>query len=70
MPLRYFENQCEDLSLGQDIEIDYKLWKTRIREIVENILRKEASFPAQKGRQEETNIMKELYRETLWRGKT
>ena len=52
MPLRYFENQCEDLSLGQDIEIDYKLWKTRIREIVENILRKEASFPAQKGRQE------------------
>ena len=66
MPLRYFENQCEDLSLGQDIEIDYKLWKTRIREIVENILRKEASFPAQKGRQEETS---ELHRETLWRGK-
>ena len=50
MPLRYFENQYDDLSQGQDIEIDYRLWKTRIREIVENILRKEASFPAQKGR--------------------
>ena len=55
MPLRYFENQYDDLSQGQDIEIDYRLWKTRIREIVENILRKEASFPAQKGRQEETS---------------
>ena len=54
MPLRYFENQYADLSQGQDIEIDYRLWKTRIREIVENILRKEASFPAQKGREEET----------------
>ena len=55
MPLRYFENQYTDLSQGQDIEIDYRLWKTRIREIVENILRKEASFPAQTGRQEETS---------------
>ena len=52
MPLRYFENQYTDLSQGQDIEIDYRLWKTRIREIVENILRQEASFPAQKGGQE------------------
>ena len=56
MPLRYFENQYADLSQGQDIEIDYRLWKTRIREIVENILRKEASFPAQKGREEETAV--------------
>ena len=56
MPLRYFENQYADLGQGQDIEIDYRLWKTRIREIVENILRKEASFPAQKGRQEETAV--------------
>ena len=53
MPLRYFENQYADLSQGQDIEIDYRLWKTRIKEIVENILRTEASFPAQKGRQRE-----------------
>ena len=67
MPLRYFENQYDDLSQGQDIEIDYRLWKTRIREIVENILRKEASFPAQKGRQEETSISF-FYRETLLRG--
>ena len=29
--------------------IDYRLWKSRIKEIIENILRKEAAYPQQKG---------------------
>ena len=49
MPLRYFDNPYADFSPGQDIEIDYRLWKSRIKEIVENIIRKNALCPARKG---------------------
>ena len=49
MPLRYFDNPYDDLRPGQEIEIDYRLWKTRIKEIVENILRKEAVMPPRRG---------------------
>ena len=50
MPLRYFENPYDDLVPGQEIEIDHKLWRSRIKEIVENILRKVVVTPPLRGR--------------------
>ena len=38
MPKRYFENPYNDLAPGQDIEIEHKFWKKRIKELIKAIL--------------------------------
>ena len=41
MPKRYYENLSHDLTLGQEIEIDHSLWKTRIKELIQAIISNE-----------------------------
>ena len=41
MPKRYFENPLSDLTLGQEIQIDHTLWKTRIKKLIQAIITKE-----------------------------
>ena len=41
MGMRYFDNPYPLLSDGEEIEVDYKLWRARIKKLVESILRKE-----------------------------
>eukprot|EP00092_Neocalanus_flemingeri_P068272 GFUD01083399.1.p1 GENE.GFUD01083399.1~~GFUD01083399.1.p1 ORF type:complete len:317 (+),score=51.26 GFUD01083399.1:57-1007(+) len=43
MPKRYFENPFSDLTHGQEIHIDHALWKTRIKELIEAIIKNEKS---------------------------
>ena len=49
MSTRHFDNPYPDLAVKDDsIEIDYRLWRKRIRKLVESILRKEAVSPSPK----------------------
>jgi len=43
MPKRYFENPYSDLTSGQEIQIDHALWKSRIKELIEAIIKNEKS---------------------------
>ena len=49
MSLRYFDNPYSDLEPGEEIEIDYRLWKARIKKIVESILCRENYTQSLKG---------------------
>ena len=49
MSLRYFDNPYSDLEPGDEIEIDYRLWKARIKKIVESILCRENYNQSLKG---------------------
>ena len=49
MSLRYFDNPYSDLESGEEIEIDYRLWKARIKKIVESILCRENYTQSLKG---------------------
>jgi len=46
MSLRYFDNPYSDLAAGEEIEMDYRLWRSRIKKIVESILRRENFTPS------------------------
>ena len=49
MSLRYFDNPYSDLAAGEEIEMDYRLWRSRIKKIVESILRRENFTPSPTG---------------------
>ena len=49
MSLRYFDNPYSELAAGEEIEMDYRLWRSRIKKIVESILRRENFTPSPTG---------------------
>ena len=46
MSSRHFDNTFSDLGSGDQIEIDYRLWRKRIKKMIESILRTEHYTPA------------------------
>ena len=50
MTLRYFDNPYLDLTSGDEIEMDYRIWRARIKKIVESILKRETFNQSLKGK--------------------
>ena len=50
MTLRYFDNPYIDLKSGDEIEMDYRIWRARIKKIVESILKRETFNQSLKGK--------------------
>ena len=57
MTLRYFDNPYPDLGSGDEIEIDYRIWRARIKKIVESILKRETLNQSLKGRRQNILIL-------------
>ena len=50
MTLRYFDNPYPELGSGDEIEMDYRIWRARIKKIVESILKRETFNQSLKGK--------------------
>ena len=50
MTLRFFDNPYPDLGPGDEIEMDYRIWRARIKKIVESILKMETFNQSRKGK--------------------
>lgn len=57
MTLRYFDNPYPDLGSGDEIEMDYRIWRARIKKIVESILKRETFNQSLKGRRKNISIL-------------
>ena len=50
MTLRFFDNPYPELGPGDEIEMDYRIWRGRIKKLVESILKMETFNQSRKGK--------------------